>query len=166
MLYARKISEDGWFGKDDLDSDSISELGTSNHQLSVWKIENICNQTDVDNIALALAMTKSKIEELYMVFLNPSDLTSSYNWNLSFDPQDGDTRFALMKKEHTNIVVKSIWEQGFLSEYIHGLIKDAKNYIYYDVIELRRLFLDAYKAKKIPEEDLDGQWKKAIKDLK
>ena len=74
MLYARKITEDGWFGKEQLDADSVSELGTTNHELSVWKISDISDDKLVDNIALALALTKSKIEEFYMFFLDPEKL--------------------------------------------------------------------------------------------
>lgn len=44
MVYARKINEDSWFGKDSLDSDSISELITTNHELSVWKVEDLSNE--------------------------------------------------------------------------------------------------------------------------
>ena len=48
MLYARKISEDGWFGKEALDADSVSELGTKNHELSVWKVSDAKNNVGVD----------------------------------------------------------------------------------------------------------------------
>ena len=88
MLYARKITEDGWFGKDNLDADSVSELGTTNHELSVWKISDMSDSSLVDNVALALALTKSKVEEFYMIFLNPSEIKKSSKWiveTASFD---------------------------------------------------------------------------------
>ena len=54
MLYARKITEDGWFGKDKLDADSVSELGTTNHELSVWKISDVSNSELVDSIGIVV----------------------------------------------------------------------------------------------------------------
>ena len=45
MLYARKISETPWFIRPLLDADAISELGTDNHDLSVWEV-----QDDLSNI--------------------------------------------------------------------------------------------------------------------
>ena len=121
MLYARKITEDGWFGKDNLDADSVSELGTTNHELSVWKISDMSDSSLVDNVALALALTKSKVEEFYMIFLNPSEIKKSSKWIVETAEQEGDTRYSNMKGEHVNFIVPSFWEQGYLAEYIHKL---------------------------------------------
>lgn len=108
MLYARKITEDGWFGKDKLDADSVSELGTTNHELSVWKISDVSNSELVDSIALALALTRSKVEEFYMILLNPSEIKKSCKWIVSIAEQDGDTRYSSMKGEHVNFIVGTV----------------------------------------------------------
>lgn len=167
MLYARKISEDGWFGKEALDADSVSELGTKNHELSVWKVSDAKNNVDVDRVALALALTLGKISEFYMVLLDPYDLQSRYKWAVAFAPQDGDTRYKKMKGEHTNFVLDTFWEQGYLSEYIHQLIDDPNNYRYYDANSIKKMVYDALKAGDVEWEDIkfDGAWKKAIKEM-
>jgi hypothetical protein len=70
MVYARKINEDSWFGKDSLDSDSISELFTTNHELSVWKVEDLSNEDKLNDIALALALSRDAVDEFYVVFID------------------------------------------------------------------------------------------------
>lgn len=167
MLYACKITEDGWFGKDKLDADSVSELGTTNHELSVWKISDVSNSELVDSIALALALTRSKVEEFYMILLNPSEIKKSCKWIVSIAEQDGDTRYSSMKGEHVNFIVSSFWEQGYLAEYIHKLIQNDENYLYYDVAKLKKMAYDAVRAGKLTMDDIknDGSWKKAIKEM-
>lgn len=167
MLYARKITEDGWFGKEQLDADSVSELGTTNHELSVWKISDISDNKLVDNIALALALTKSKIEEFYMVFLDPEKLKEVNKWVVEFIPQDGNTRYSFMKGEHTNFVVPTFWEQGYLAIYINEMIQDECNYIYYDAAKIKKMAYDAMKEGTLLADDIkkDGAWKNAIKEM-
>ena len=167
MLYARKISEDGWFYKaDDLDADSISELNVKEHGLSVWKVPNASNKVDVDKIGLALAMTKHKVEEFYMVLIDPAKIVSDYKWAIAFIPQPGDTRYSIMKDEHTNFEVMTMWELGFLTEHIHKLIQDEKNYCYYNVQDLKMMAYEAAKNGSLTKKDVDGtQWKTAIKDM-
>lgn len=166
MLYARKITEDGWFGTDNLDADSISELNVDNHGLSVWKIQDASNTVDVDKIALALAMINYKVEEFYMVLLDPAGLEAKYKWALAFSPQPGETHYSQVKDEHTNFVVESFWELGFLSEYIHELLDDQQNYRYYDVITLRQMAYEAAKEGRLTKDDVKNtQWKTAIKEL-
>ena len=165
MLYARKITEDGWFGTNDLDADSISELNVDDHCLSVWKIKDASDKLDVDKIALALAMINYKVEEFYMVLLDPAGIEEKYKWALAYTPQPGDTHYSLVKDEHTNFVVESFWEIGFLSEYIHGLLNDERNYRYYNVIKLRQMAYDAAKEGRLTKKDVKGtQWQAAIKD--
>ncbi len=166
MLYARKITEDGWFGTDDLDADSISELMVDNHELSVWKINDVSNAVDVDKIALALAMINHKVEEFYMVLLDTAGIEAKYRWVIAFSPQDGETHYTQVKGEHTNFVVETFWELGYLSEYIHELLNDERNYRYYDVITLRQMCYDAAKEGRITKNDVkDTNWKKVISEL-
>lgn len=77
MVYARKINEDSWFGKNSLDSDSISELITTNHELSVWKVEDLSNEDKLNDIALALALSRDAVDEFYVVFIDLDKINSS-----------------------------------------------------------------------------------------
>lgn len=165
MLYIRKITEDGWFGKDELDADSMSELGTTNHDLSVWEITNSTNNSNVDDVALALAMTREKVEEMYVVLLDTTDINARYKWVVGLKPEDGNTKFTKMKGSHTNFVVGSFWEQGYLAEYIHALIDDTRNYKYYNVDDLKKLAYVAAKRGDLTAAELNKPWKKAVKEM-
>lgn len=167
MVYARKISEDRWFGKDELDADSISELGTSCNQLSVWGVENKNNQDELDKVALALALTKTKIEEFYLVFFDPISLSQTYNWKVSFMDEDGDTRYHNLKNKHKNFIIDSFWELGYLAEYTHRLLEIDDNFTYYDANKLKMLLYDAVKNDEIKPEDIKStQWSKAFNEIK
>ena len=68
MLYARKINDNAWFVGPSLDSDAVSELGTSDHTLSVWQLPD--DKHNLDDIALALALTRDKVDEMFIVFID------------------------------------------------------------------------------------------------
>ena len=91
MLYARKISETPWFIRPLLDADAISELGTDNHDLSVWEVQD--DLSNIDDIALALAMTRSKIEEMYIALLDINEINSQYGWKMQFNKLDGKSYY-------------------------------------------------------------------------
>lgn len=168
MVYARKISEDSWFCKPVLDADAISELGTSNHELSVWKIDDITDQGKIDDIALALALSRNAVDEFYMVFLDPKKITVEYKWDIEFREQDGITGFEAMAKDHTNFLLLTFWHQGFLAEHINKLISDSVNYRYYDVVTLVDLLDKAVKNGRIDRTNLKakyGKWNNKLKEL-
>lgn len=115
---------------------------------------------------LSNTMINHKVEEFYMVLLDPAGIEAKYKWALAFTPQPGDTHYSQVKDEHINFVVETFWEIGYLSEYIHDLLNDNRNYRYYDVIRLRQLAYDAAKEGRLTKKDVNGtQWKTAIKEL-
>lgn len=59
-----------------------------------------------------------------------------------------------MKGEHVNFIVPSFWEQGYLAEYIHKLIQDEQNYLYYDAAKLKKMAYDAIKDGKLTREEI------------
>lgn len=168
MLYARKINTTAWFNGSTLDSDAVSELRTSNHELSVWTIDE--DKQDIDDIALALALTLDKIDEMYIVFLNINDISDKYKWEIQTSDQPGKTQYIAMQNRHINFVVPTFWEQGYLTEYIQELVKDENNttenmnYVYYDVQTLKELLYEAVKVGKIAKADLNnvGRWKTSL----
>ena len=167
MVFLRKIAEGGWFGKSSLDSDSISDLGTINHELSVWKVSNKNDISHVDDIALAMALTRTKIEEMYLIFLDLNIIEQKHKWKISLKDQAGDTRYTIMQNEHVNLILTSFWEQGFLAEYICDIVKsNSKDIIYYAVPKLEKLAYDAVFNKKLTLDDIEKtQWKKRVKEL-
>lgn len=168
MVYARKISEDSWFGKSVLDADTISELATTNHELSVWKVDDITNQEQVDDIALALALSRDAVDEFYIVFIDIDKINTEYKWKLQLHEENGVTGFEEMKGEHTNFVLLSFWHQGFLAEHIYHLLQNSTNYRYYDVATLVDLLDEAVHKGRIDRVMLKakyGKWNKELKKL-
>lgn len=165
MLFARKINDNAWFYGPYLDSDAVSELGTSEHTLSVWQLPD--DKHNLDDIALALALTRDKVDEMYIVFLDIEDIKKKYKWDLQLIPQEGNTHFVKMRNEHTNFKIETFWEQGFLAEHIKELLSDEKNYTYYDVPTLENLLYNAVKGGSILREEINkiGKWNKSLKRL-
>lgn len=169
MLYVRKIKESSWFnGQESLDSDSISDISTTNHELSVWKVAD--DKSNLDNIILALALTRNDTNGFYFVFIDDKDLAKEYKWEISTNDQDGDTAYQAMKGEHKNFEIKNIWDQGFLAEHIYNLLQDENNYGYYDEPKLLSILSSAILDGKITEDDLKsnnkGKWLRAYKKNK
>ena len=169
MIYIRKITESSWFmGQAPLDSDSISDLGTSNHELSVWQVPN--DKSNLDDIILALALTRDDTNGIFVVFIKKENIKEEYNWDIIIKDQDGDTAFDEMKNEHKNFLLSSMWEQGYFAEHIFNLIQDEANYIYYDEPKLISLLSSAIDEGRISIDDLKShnknKWFKAYKKYK
>ena len=168
MVFVRKISENSWFGKESLDSDSLSELTTINHELSVWNIDDLSDETKINDIALALALTRNAVNDFFVVFIDPEKVHKEYNWDLETLDEEGITGFEAMKDKHTNCVILSLWHQGFLAEHIHNLIQDNQNYRYYDVTTLVDLLHEAVINGRIDRNILKrnyGKWNKKLDEL-
>ncbi len=158
MLYIRKIKEESWFfEKEALDSDSISDLSTTNHELSVWQIEN--DRSNLDNIVLALALTRNETRGIYVAIINNEDLKTEYNWDITIMDEESDTAYNEMRNEHKNFILSSFWDLGFLAEHIHNLIQDEAKYLYYDEPKLISLLSKAITEGKISLEDLKSHKK-------
>lgn len=169
MLYVRKIKESAWFfGQKVLDSDSVSDLGTVDHELSVWQVAN--DKSNLDKIVLALALTRDDTSGIYIVFIDYSDFISKYKCNILVAQQDGNTAFTNKKGEHRNFILESFWEQGYLAEYIHGLLLEEVNYEYYDEPRLLEILADAIKNGEITIDELKAhsknKWRKAYEKTK
>lgn len=165
MLYARKINDNAWFVGPSLDADAVSELGTSEHTLSVWQLPD--DKHNLDDIALALALARDKVDEMFIVFLDIDTIKNEYKWDLQLVPQEGDTHYEAMRDQHTNFKIESFWEQGFLAEHIKKLLTDTRNFIYYDVPTLEALLYKAVEKGAIPRNEITkiGKWNKSLKKL-
>lgn len=168
MVFIRKINEDSWFGKEALDSDSISELSTMNHELSVWKVDDLSDESKINDIALALALSRDSVDEFFVVFIDSDKINAEYNWNVDIHEEDGMTGFDEMKGGHANFVLLDFWQIGYLAEHIHHLIGDTAAYKFYDVTSLVDLLDDAVKNGRIDRCVLKqryGKWNKKLKEL-
>ena len=167
MEFARKIKEEAWLmGQTAEDADSISDLGTIEHQLSVWKVNDAKNSAELNDVALALAMSRSKIEEFYMVLIDIDEFNGQYpNTAINLSPEKGSTQYIAMVDKHINLVIPKLWNQYNLSKYIHEKISRGKeNYYYYSYDDIVTLFKDAFKRGRINADDLSQGWKKYYND--
>lgn len=169
MLFIRKIKESSWFdGQKPLDSDSVSDINTTNHELSVWKVAD--DKSNLDNIILALALTRNETYGFYFVYINDEKLAEEYKWEVPICEQDGNTAYQAMKGEHKNLILNNIWDQGFLAEHIYNLLQNEKNYGYYDEPKLLSLLSRAIIDGRITEDELKnnnmGKWLRAYKNQK
>lgn len=159
MKYARKIKETAWFGKNPEDADSISDLLTNNHDLSVWGINDINEKKEFDRVVLALAMTRNTIEEFYVVLIDLDEFNQIYpNNRIELHPEKGETQYLAMVDKHTNFVLPLIWNQYDLSKYIHEKLKDKVNYRYYSPTDLKMLFDKAVGTGDIQKTDVKNAW--------
>lgn len=175
MLYVRALNPDAWMNvitgdTDPLDSDVISDLSTSNHELSVWEVDD--NLSDMDDVAVALALTRDEVRDLTLVKLSPIHMRTSkyYNEDLDIKEQPGKTVFDKMIDRHKNFMLPSIWQMGFLAEYISSLITNdfESNCVIYDSTRLLDLINKAVDSGELDPDSLKkrGKWNKKAKALR
>lgn len=169
MLYVRKIKPEKWTGLAKYDSDSISDLETTNHELSVWRLNSKDDKENIDKVALALAMCCDKPAEIMLVLIDPDNLKDhkGRSFRMDLSEQEGATRFKKMKDEHVNFILPSIFELGHLASNIHELLKDISNVRYYNVQELADLFYEACDRDEIsPDDVIKSKWGNMLKARK
>mgnify|MGYP006978607244 CR=1 FL=1 len=163
MLYLRRISEDAWVNKPLHDSDSVSDLATQNHELSVWHVDD--NLNNFEDSVLALALTKDMACGIFVAVLNLDKIKNAYNWDIKVTDQPGDTAYVALKDRHKNFEISHINEMGNLAEHIHNLILAEDSIRYVDEQRLTQLIAEKIDSKELAEVDLNkkGKWKKALK---
>ena len=157
MLYLRKIDEDQWKDKILHDAVSISDLKTSDNDISVWKDDGTPGL--INKLALAYSLTTGRITDLWCVDI-PDNLLAGF----SFNPAPSSTIFSSMQSLHTNIVVPTLYEMGELAEIIYNLIKEGKQ-IYISEQELKECFYNAIKADEILIDFNDKRFRQFRKPL-
>lgn len=171
MLYLRKIDIDAWADKGPEDSDSITDLKTSNHELSVWKLKDLAS---LNSIVLALAMTMSKPISFTAVLIDPDDMNTKQGWSPEIKDQPGSTIFSSMINEHKNFIVENLEHLSLLSTYIHNIINNRQSdkIININEIQINQLLEEQIKSGVFSETNIDvsdknksGKWIKIIKEL-
>lgn len=104
MVYIRKIEELRWRNPHFYDSDIISDLVTSEHDLSVWCYEE-GNEDARNKALLAMIMSRSEFKDFFYVELTDRELSRC---NFSFNSKEGSTQFSKYKNLHRNIEVKTV----------------------------------------------------------
>ena len=105
MVYIRKIDEVRWRNPSFYDSDIISDLTTSEHDLSVWCYKD-GNEEAKKKALLAMIMSRSGFKDFFYVELTDKDLNSCH---FSLNHKEGSTQFVKYKNLHRNIEVKTVF---------------------------------------------------------
>lgn len=174
MVYLRALNSDAWLEvvsneRDALDSDVVSDLTTQNHELSVWEVDD--DLKNIDDVALAMALTRDQIRDLTLVILSPDSMNKSkkFHYNPDIQSQPGETAYAAMINNHKNLMINSLWEMGFLAEYIADLISSdfQRNCTLYNARDIFRILIDRIDRGILNENDLRhnkaGKWVKEAK---
>ena len=167
MLYLRRINEDAWVDKPLHDSDSVSDLATQNHELSVWQVDD--DFKNLEDSVLALALTRDKACGIYVAVLNLDDIRNDMDWDVKVTDQPGDTAYVVLRDRHKNLEICHISEMGKLAEHINKLMLSSGEYIkYIDEMRLTELLVNRIDSKIIKEEDIKnkGKWWKAVKQFR
>ena len=157
MYYLRGIEIEKWDGKDNLDAVSVSDLRTSDNDLSVWQINDM---DELEEVGLTMALTKSSIKDVSVVILDADKISEL---GLAITEQPGTSNYTEKNNLHKNISVPTFWEIGFLSEYIHEQLQDEKNFHYFAEEELKETF---YKVVKEGNMDYRHIGDKSLKNLR
>lgn len=104
MVYIRKIDEMRWRNPHFYDSDVVSDLITSEHDLSVWCYEE-GNEDAKNKALLAMIMSRSEFKDIFYVELTDNDIN---HCNFKINCKEGNTQFGKYKKLHRNIEVKTV----------------------------------------------------------
>lgn len=161
MLVARKINEDSWSDMPLHDSDSISDITTKKHELSVWKVND--DLSNLNKVALAIALSRDYVSGIYLALLNPEEIKERFSWDLDFQQSDGDTLYTTMRKDHINLMITTLTEMGYIAEYIHESM-DSWKIKYIDEIIIKEFLYNEAKAGHIENLKSKGRWKRAMDD--
>lgn len=125
MIYIRRIEETRWRNPRFYDSDIISDLSTTEHELSVWSYRD--NDTESKNKALlAMAMTKETFKEYFYVELTEKEIQRLH---LKVNDKLGATRFEKYNNLHRNIVVQSLFGLANIARIIKRKINRKEIYL-------------------------------------
>ena len=144
MLYLRKYAPD---------------LKTNDNDISVWQVAN--DESNIGDIALAIALTRDRIQDFYAVVLKDKDISTK---KLQMNPLPGETKYENLKNEHNNIKVPTFWEIGYLAEYMHKQMSNDDNVKYFTERFLKEQLYQAVKNNKISQTDIRD--KKEYKKIK
>ncbi len=160
MFFIRIIHREAWRKLRFYDSDAISDIGTTNHGLSVWAVPD----DDVDTferVKLAIALTrKTNFIDMEIVKITDKELSKR---NLRLVETEGQTLYKKMKTSHRDIILKNVCDMLKVTHLINKKIR-KELFEEIDINTAIQLFDKYYEAGEIPDNDIkDGKY---LKDYK
>lgn len=101
--------------------DAIADLRTQGNTLSVWYSKD---GSDLNDILVALALSRSRIEKLCYVILDDDYIT---NLNISLDKKPGLAPGLINKQileKHRDLTDIDYWRLGLIAEHIYKRVKE------------------------------------------
>jgi hypothetical protein len=99
---ARWIIDEGTnrlLSNNDVPSDSLADLNTSSHKLSVWRIEP--DQSNLDEIITAIASTRQKADHFSYILIDKNELSIL---GYAFDDNTGATEHKNANNWHSDLI--------------------------------------------------------------
>lgn len=160
MYYIRKVERIKWNGRPLYDSVSIGDLKTDDNDISVWADDD--SQDECKRLALAFALTTSKISDLYCIRIPETELNAK---KLNLVPQKSGTPYLPQQSKHVNIKAPTLYEIGDLAEIMYNEVCSAK-VVYISEQELKELFYQAVQNDEIQMDFNDKKHKNFRKPLR
>lgn len=138
--------------------DAISDLRTTDNNLSVWKADS---EEDIEDAIVALALNRDAVEKIIYILIREEDL-AKLEIEIS-DKKAGKApglRDSILNK-HRDLIELDFWRIGFLAEYMLRLAKDEKHRKLYSKADVKML-LNKYKERI----DIDNMSEKLKEKLK
>lgn len=161
MVYLRKIEEMRWRNPHFYDSDIISDLQTTEHDISVWCYEDGDDKAR-DKALLAMIMSRSGFKEFFYVEISDKDLL---RFNFTMNKKEGETQLKKYKSLHRNIEVKTVVGLTALAWVVKKKISKGE-VLYMEVDEERNLFKSLATPSEMSLEDLQAkEYKKIFREV-
>lgn len=140
--------------------DAISDLRTTNNELSVWKADT---QEDIEDAIVALALNRDSVSKLSYFLLEEDELKK-----IEIDVSDqkpgavAGLKDCILSK-HRDLIELDFWRLGFLTQYMLELVKNPKQCKNLTRKEIKAL-LEKYKNKNlITVEQMNSKLKEDLK---
>ena len=151
MVYIRKIEENRWRNPHFYDSDVISDLVTSEHDLSVWCYKE-GDEDEKRKALLALVMSRSDFKDFFYIEISDKELK---RFHYSMNDKEGNTFFGKYRYLHRNIEVRTVMGLTTLAWIMKRKIYNGK-LLHIEVDEE----IDLFKMYAIPSEMIEDELSK------
>ena len=125
MFLARKISRAKWEAKRDLSEGEIPDdaitvdLRTKDNKLSFWR----CSETEVEDVALAIAATRDNVDKLDIVWVDEGELKTD---GQTLENTKGDTPVTELAERHVDVCQLDSVRLGKVAHRVMAAIKKGQ----------------------------------------
>ena len=160
----RAITRAKWEPKDDLNENEISadvfiDLRTTASKLSFWICEQPGHMEELEEIVLAIASCRDKLEKVDIVWIDKKVLESE---GITFEFEPGKTPVEDLKELHLNAIKLDIFRLEKIALTIAEAIRNYNHFHRFSRKEIERLFRNALDTGRLNIEDLKPTLKEEL----